>query len=143
MVRAPAPRHRIEVAICASGNFWLGVLGCQDLSPSIGEQILISLKLLLLFLKAIFHRRGLPRLRRGHVIIILRLSICRSLKRAGSPVFPFDLFESWLDGVFVVFGVIVYVVNILGVVIKCFGRILDCYYEVGGGWEAKFSIVNP
>ena len=24
MVRAPAPHHRTEVAICASGNFWLG-----------------------------------------------------------------------------------------------------------------------
>ena len=23
-VLAPAPRHRIEVAICASGSFWLG-----------------------------------------------------------------------------------------------------------------------
>ena len=25
VVLAPVPRHRIEVAICASGNFWLGV----------------------------------------------------------------------------------------------------------------------
>ena len=25
VVLAPAPRHRIEVAICTSGNFWLGV----------------------------------------------------------------------------------------------------------------------
>ena len=24
MVRAPAPHHRTEVAICALGNFWLG-----------------------------------------------------------------------------------------------------------------------
>ena len=24
MVRAPTPRHRTEVAICVSGNFWLG-----------------------------------------------------------------------------------------------------------------------
>ena len=27
MVRAPAPRHRTEVAICASDNFWLGARG--------------------------------------------------------------------------------------------------------------------
>ena len=27
VVRAPAPRHRIGVTICASGNFWLGILG--------------------------------------------------------------------------------------------------------------------
>ena len=25
MVQAPVPRHRTEVAVCASGNFWLGV----------------------------------------------------------------------------------------------------------------------
>ena len=28
VVPAPAPRHRIEVAICASGNFWLGIRVC-------------------------------------------------------------------------------------------------------------------
>ena len=27
VVRAPALHHRIEVAICASGNFWLGARG--------------------------------------------------------------------------------------------------------------------
>ena len=27
LVRAPVPRHRTEVAICASGNFWLGASG--------------------------------------------------------------------------------------------------------------------
>ena len=27
MVRAPTPRHRIGVTICASGNFWLGARG--------------------------------------------------------------------------------------------------------------------
>ena len=35
MVRPPVPRHRIEVPICASGNFWLGARGriprCQDI----------------------------------------------------------------------------------------------------------------
>ena len=27
MVRAPVPHHRIEVAVYASGNFWLGARG--------------------------------------------------------------------------------------------------------------------
>ena len=33
MVRAPVPRHRIEVAVYASGNFWLGARGLILLLP--------------------------------------------------------------------------------------------------------------
>ena len=80
-------------------------LGCEDLSPSISEQILVSLKLLLFFLQALrsgykpaleallldgIFRHGKffvaePHLILGgrHVIIVLRLSICCSLGRAG------------------------------------------------------------
>ena len=40
-------------------------------------------------------------------------------------------------------GIVVHTVNVLGVIIKFVGQILDRGYEVGGGWEAKFSTVNP
>src|SRR3954471_8945112 len=37
--------------------------------------------------RRIRRRQGLPRLRRGHVVIILNLSLCRSLMRAGFSIF--------------------------------------------------------
>ena len=56
MARAPMPCHQIEVIICAWVTFeWsleAVLLGFQDVSPSIIEKILVSLKLLLLLFQA-------------------------------------------------------------------------------------------
>ena len=56
VVWAPAPHHRIGVAAYASGNSFLvtqgHILRRKDISPSVIEPILISLKLLLLLFQA-------------------------------------------------------------------------------------------
>ena len=41
-----------------------------------------------------------------HVIVVLRVVIHILFIGAGSPVFPFSLFETWLGGVFVVFDIV-------------------------------------
>ena len=104
-------------------------LGCQDFSPSVSELILISLKLLLFFLQALcsgykpaleallfdeilWHGKFVIAeahliLREGHVIIVIRVFIYGLFVRAGLPVLPSGLFETWLGGVvFVIFGIV-------------------------------------
>ena len=80
-------------------------LGCPGLSPSVCGQILISLKLLLFLLEAACHGyepafemllfdgilwhdefvvvKAFLVFGGGHVIVILLLSVCRSVRRAG------------------------------------------------------------
>ena len=103
-------------------------LGCQDLSPSISEQILVSLKLLLLLLQALCHGYK-PVLKtllldrillhdkffvaEAHLVLggwkiitVLRVFVYGLFIRADSPIFPFVLFGGWLNGVFIVFGIV-------------------------------------
>ena len=82
-------------------------------------------------------------LRERKVIVVLRIFIRVLFTRANLPIFPFILVISCINGVFAVFGIVVHTVNVLGVAIKCIGRILDRGYEVGGGWESKFSAASP
>ena len=103
-------------------------LGCQDLSPSISEQILISLKLLLLLLQALCsgYKSALKTLLldgilrhdkffiaedpfflgERHVVVVLRIVVHGLFIGTGLPIFPFGLCKTWLGGVFVVFGII-------------------------------------
>ena len=103
-------------------------LGCQDLGPSVYEQILISLELLPLLLlascsgykpelealllygilrhaKFVIAKAHLV-LGERHVVVVFRVVVDGLFIGASSPVFLFSLFKTWLGGVFVVFGIV-------------------------------------
>ena len=103
-------------------------LGCQDFSPSVYEQVMISLELLLLLLQA--PRSGYkPTLEAlllhgilrhaefvvaeadlvfggGHVVFLLRVCVCRLFFWADLLIFPFVLLEGGLVRVIFFFGAI-------------------------------------
>ena len=104
------------------------LLGCQDLGPSVCEQILVSFELLLLLLQAprSGHKPSLKaNLFRGilghaefiiaeahlvfggrRIVVILQISVCRLFIWADLPVFLFDLLEGRLIRIVFFFGTI-------------------------------------
>ena len=101
-------------------------LGCQDLSPSVCEQILISLELLLLLFQASCsgHKPALEALllygilrhtkfiiaeahlvfTGRHVVVLLQVSVRRLFIWANLPVFLSGLLEGRLIGIVFIFG---------------------------------------
>ena len=103
-------------------------LGCQDFDPSVCEQILVSLELLLLFLQA-FCSGYKPVLEAllldgvlwyaefvvteahlvfggRHIVVILHVSVRRLFLWADLPVFLFGLFKGRLIRIVFLFGAI-------------------------------------
>ena len=60
----------------------------------------------------------MPPLGERKIIIVLRVFVCGLLTRANLPIFPFILFSSRVNGVFVVFG------TLWSVIFSCAGVVV-------------------
>ena len=120
--------------VSLGGAFEFILFGREDLGPSVGQQVLVGLKLLLLFLQAFCcgYKPALEALLldgilrhdkffvaeahlvfgEGHVIVILRFSVCCLFLRASLPILSL---ETWPEGIVFVFG------TIHNVIISCAG----------------------